>query len=121
MIIRSKSLRQWVRANFDKEQLEDIMTHGCVSGFPGVTYYKDTGKLYDHFSDEIWQMVYDGSQDAGMSELEYIASFNGSNVGSHAQFANLLVWFAVEEIARELTEDTDDEGDYASAFVPPMY
>ncbi len=105
MIIRSRTLKGWMKANFDHGQLEDITCHGCIAGFPGLTYYHDTIKLYDKFSDDIWELVCNMAEESGEDILTTIASFSGAgSVSDRAMFENLLVWFACEQIARELTD-----------------
>jgi len=92
---------KWMKENLS-EYFEDIAGHGCVAGFPGLTYYTDTCELYDKHEDEIWQMLADDAEGLGHSHpLELIASFNGAeNVWGDEQFKNLLVWYAAERIAR---------------------
>ncbi len=103
MIIRSRTLEGWMRANFDRNQLKDIARYGCSAGFPGLTYYSDTCKLYDKFSEDIWKLAENGG--CGGDIMEFIASLNGtSNVSDRTTFENLMVWFACEETARELTD-----------------
>lgn len=106
MIIRSKSFRDWMQANFDKDDLRDIARYGCGNGFPGLTYYTDTVKLYDRFEDEIWERAYEYAE--GMdytSILDMLANANGADVATGTQFKNLMVWLVAEEIARELTDN----------------
>ncbi len=107
MIIRSRTLKGWMQANFDRETLRDIAHHGCDAGWPGLTYYSDTCKLYAKFSGEIWQLASDMADDMGEKNvLTLIARFGGAgNVSDGCTFENLMVWFACEQIARELTEN----------------
>jgi hypothetical protein len=106
MIIRSRTLKGWMQANFDNGQLEDIARHGCDAGWPGLTYYTDTGKLYAKFASEIWQMASDMANEMGEKNvLTLIAGFGGAdNVSDGCTFENLMVWFACEQIAREMTD-----------------
>lgn len=106
MIIRSKSFKNWVKNNL-KDYLNDITNFGCAGGFPGLTYYIDTSKLYDKFSDEIWDLAYNNFRECGYKNiLEFVASFNGADQAiDSTTFKNLMVWYAAEEIARELTSN----------------
>ncbi len=106
MIIRSRTLKGWMQANFDRGQLEDIAQYGCQGGYPGLTYYSDTCKLYARFSGEIWQTASDLADDMGEKNvLSLIAGFGGAgNVSDGRTFENLMVWFACETIACELTD-----------------
>ncbi len=104
MIIRSKTFKAWMLANL-KEEMPDIVNHGCAAGFPGLSYYADTGKLYDKFEDEIWDALWDDAEMYGNNIPELIGTFGGAkDVGSHVQFKNLLTWYMAERIAREVTD-----------------
>ena len=37
IIVRSKSFKGWIQANFDRSQLADIASHGADAGWPGLT------------------------------------------------------------------------------------
>jgi len=101
MIIRAKSFEGWFNANL-KDYKRDIAEHGANLGYPGITYYRDTVALYDKFTDEIWDALYDEAEGNGQTILELIASFNGAkDVGSDDQFKNLLVWYMCERIANK--------------------
>ena len=103
MIIRSKTFKGWLRANFKNDELRDMVNCGVSGGFHGLTYYTDTVKLYERFNVEIWDSLYDEAEAQGYSIPELIATFNGAkNVGDDRQFKNLLVWYMAEETAREL-------------------
>lgn len=103
------TFRQWMRENFDDDELCDMVEHGCSGGFSGLVYYTDTQALYNQFSAEIWEMLCDDAQNMGMEPLELIASFNGAkNVYLDMHFENLLVWYAAETIARQLTENDEE-------------
>ncbi len=106
MIIRAKTFRRWMEVNLS-EYAEDIASHGCVSGFPGLTYYTDTQALYKRFSGEIWRIAEQIADCAGYeSVLELLVSCNGAaQVTDAVTFENLMVWLAAEEIARRLVEE----------------
>lgn len=103
------NMKQWVKAQYEINELEEIVKHGCVSGCAsGMVYYFETEEFYNKFQDDIWDKLYDCANDQGITTMELIASFNGSkDVGSNHQFKNLLAWFAVEETARELLNDEE--------------
>lgn len=83
--------------------MRDLARHGAEGGFPGLTYYSDTSKLYDAHEDEIWEALSNDAEEMGSdSPLSLIASFGGaSNVYNDSQFRNLLVWYMAERVARE--------------------
>ena len=106
MIIRSKTFKDWMRANFDRSTLEDMVNYGVDGGFYGLIYYRDTVKLFDKFRDEIIDAAYDDSEEMGYDNIyEFFACFNKSHMpGGFDQMANQLVWYMAERTARELTE-----------------
>lgn len=88
------------------DYLPDIAEHGCAGGFPGLTYYSDTVALFDEFRDDIFEILGEMADSMGQTIPELIASFNGAaDVGGFQQFANLCVWAAAEEVARQETEN----------------
>ena len=101
LIIRSKTLEGWVKANL-RENLADIAQYGCQAGFPGISYYTDTVKLYDHFSEDIWKMLEEDADSLGEKNiLSMIAGFNGAGaVENDWTWKNMLIWYAVERIAQ---------------------
>lgn len=103
MIIRAKTFKAWMKTNL-KESYQDIVEHGANCGYPGITYYRDTCKLYDKFEEEIWEALYDDAEENGQTILELIASFRGAkDVTSGYQFKNLLTWYMAERIAQAET------------------
>ena len=99
--LRAKTFEAWVLANL-KDELSDIAGHGADAGWPGITYTTDCVRLFDRYGDEIWEMAAQDADDMGHKNVaEMIAGFNRSDMlGSLDQFKNLMVWYAVEAIAR---------------------
>jgi len=109
LIVRAKTFEDWMKANFSKQDLRDMVRHGVDCGFGGLTYYNDTVKLYDKFSDEIWNALYDDAQNMGYNNvLQFIVEcFRDSDVASDAQFKNMLVWYMAERTARAILGEDD--------------
>ncbi len=103
---KAKTLKEWMMQQFDKDELMDICSYGCISGYPGLIYYSETTELYREYEDEIWEMLQEDADSFGCSSIaELIATFNGAkDANNRDQFENLLVWYAAERIAREETE-----------------
>ena len=99
-------LYRWFWRNL-RNEAADIAKHGAASGFPKITYYRDTVKIYNRFEDEIWEMAEQDAEDCGCkSVLEFFASLQGAHhADSPHTFKNLLVWYACEKIAHEITEN----------------
>ena len=98
-------IREWLR-NGEKENIfliKDIATHGWIGGVNGLIYYWETTKFHADHEKEIWDLLYEYAQQQGEQLVPFIASIPiMKDVGSHAQFVNALVWWAVEVRAQEL-------------------
>lgn len=96
-----------VVGGWDREVIEQVVEHGCVSGCaPGLIYYSETVDFHDGNEEEIWDMLHEDAEEQGMTIVELIASFNGQkNVGSMDQFKNMLSWYAVERVCGEIINE----------------
>lgn len=103
MIIRAKTFKDWMRAHFNKRQLEEIAEHGADAGWSDLTYYSDTSKLYDKFKDELWEVLIECGESGGWTPLQYVeqSRFPFEN---RTLFENAMVWIAAEMYAAELSE-----------------
>ena len=101
-------IKQWLR-NGEKDNIfliKDIATHGCSGAVTGIIYYWETTKFHADHEKEIWDLLYEYAQQEGMELVDKIAQVcKGS--GSHAQFLNALVWWAVEVQAQEILAQQD--------------
>lgn len=105
-----KTIKEFLLANYNMDQLKDIVNHGCSGGVMGLCYYTETVAFHDHFEEEIWDMLYDDGNGQGVNVMQLIGMFNGAkDVGSMDQLKNLLCWCAVEDIAREIVENEGDQ------------
>lgn len=104
MRIKSRTFRAWMKANFNKGQLVDMVNHGVDGGWHGLTYYRETTALYNKFADEIWDALAEDAQSFGEpNTLAMLSKFGGAGVvETDESFKNLLVWYMAERIAREL-------------------
>ena len=101
-----KTFKQWMQEQFDHDELKDMVNHGVNNGFSGLIYYSETTALYQQYKDEIWDILYEESEAFGVSILEMLAQTRlGKDAATAYQFENFLVWFAAENIARDLTPE----------------
>ena len=92
--------------------ISDIAKYGCSGGVAGLTYYKETCAFYDKHKTEIWDLLYDMSEDQNFSIPFLISDFNGARqVTCEDSFKNLLVWWAVEHVARDIENSAEDEAE----------
>lgn len=106
MIIRSRSFQNWFKANLN-EYAEDIASHGADAGYPYITYTSHTVEIFDKFADEIWDMAVEDAEAMGYKNVAaMIAEFARSDMlDSIDSFKNLMVWYACEKFAHQLTDD----------------
>lgn len=105
------TFKEWMLNQFNRDQLSDIIRSGVSAGFVGLTYFRETSNLYGEFHEDIWEMLGDDADDQGVTICELISSFGGAgNVYDDCTFKNLLVWYAAEKVAFDVTElDEQDE------------
>jgi len=106
---RAKSFRAWMKNTFTKGELRDIANHGADGGSQGLTYTQDTVELFDKYGDEIWDMLYEDSQNYGAANtVAFVAGFNRIDmVDTLDGFKNLMVWYAAERVAQDEVGDDD--------------
>lgn len=107
-----KTFKEWMINQFEPEELADIVRHGVSGGFGGLTYCRETAELYQEYKGEIWDMLLRDAESYGENVFQMISQFNlARSIGGVAQVENLLVWYAAERIAYELTQEDRDEED----------
>jgi len=104
-----KNFKKWLTKRFAHNELPDTVDCSVsddVRGFiRGLISYSETTQLYRKYKDEIWEMLSDDAEKWGESVLKMIAHFpSAKGVNNADQFERLLVWYAAEKIAYELTE-----------------
>ena len=113
-------IRAVVRSLRDKSYLSDIANHGVDGGFPGFTYYSDTVAFFRKHRKEITANLLTFADDMGEDPVKMVSSWRcvgpefKTEVGQvvygarltdeHTTVANALAWYAVEEIARAMTD-----------------
>lgn len=125
-----KTFEEWMTEEFSHNELADMVNHGVSGGFSGLIYYSETTELYQKYKEDIWDMLYDDAESYGETILGFIAQFLGAkNVGGADQFENLLVWYAAEKVAYELTkgrycdedsEDAENDEDSTDIDLPSL-
>jgi hypothetical protein len=99
------SFGEWFKENLS-DYAKDIAEHGADAGYPHITYTRDCCRIFDQFADQIWEMAVEDAEEFGNKNVaEMIAGFNRADMlDSWDQFRNLMVWYACEKVARELTD-----------------
>ena len=101
-------ITEWLHKGEEDEVflISDIAEHGCSGAVTGIIYYYETTKFHADHEQEIWDLLYEYAQQEGFKLIDKVAQI-GKDVGSHAQFLNALVWWAVEVRAQELVVRKD--------------
>ncbi len=103
------SFSKWFKKNLG-DYAKDISRYGADQGYPHITYYADTNKIYAKFKDEIWLEMENQTREFGAKNtMELIASFgrkdmveNYLNTGKMDDQAKcLLVWFMCDNEAHK--------------------
>ena len=89
--------------------INDIAKHGCSGGVADITYYTETTSFHDHHQEEIWQLVRDHSDEAGLKNGEFLQHIS-QDPTSLTGLVNDLVWWAVKVRAEELRDATSAAG-----------
>ena len=103
---RGPSFENWMKRHFSKCELREIAEHGADAGFPGLIYMSECSRTFDRYADEIWAWLVEDADSCGAKNAaELVAGFGRADMcGSWDGFKNLLLWYAAERVAHQLTE-----------------
>jgi len=115
-----------------KENMKDIAGHGANAGWPGFTYYHDTISFFKKHRKARVEMAISQANEFGVSAIEMVQGFgqyrgtdwknqegisitnaigsalHGGRIDERedyvAEIANLMSWYALEEVARTFDE-----------------
>lgn len=98
------TFRSWMKNKFSKGKLREMLQYGVDSGYSGLISYHETSKMYDKYEDEIWDQLYNDSQDFGHSNImEFISTWRSADqMENDTTFKNYVVWYMAERVADEL-------------------
>lgn len=104
-----------------RDVLREVSRHGADAGFGGFIYYTETRAFFESNRASIVELVKQYADDFGQDSISFVAGFNcidddietrdeigraiyGKLEGGDTLVANALAWFALEEVARHITE-----------------
>ena len=104
------TINSWLMQGEKEERflIKDIAKHGCAGGIGGLVYYKETSAFYDDHEAEIWAMVSDAADAAGIANGLMLYNIC-KNPDSLEILKNDLVWWAVELAAQDLLENLEED------------
>jgi len=111
---RNHSLENWLirvicqRTGYSAQgQLNDIVTHGCISGCVGeLIYYGDCIEFYIKYEKQIWELIYNFMQNTGQMG-QFIDSFR-LQIEDETSLKVNLSWFAIEQISFQLISNIEE-------------
>lgn len=106
-----EDIKERIGADEYPEVTQEVADHGAATGWPGFTYTSDCIDFYNHHKDSIWEMLRETTEDFGYSNpMELVATFNRSDMlDDEDGLKNLLAWYALEEVCRNLSEEDCEE------------
>jgi len=104
------TINSWLLQGEKEERflISDIAKHGCAGGIGGLVYYRETSAFYDDHEAEIWAMVSDAADAAGIANGLMLYNIC-KNPDSLEILKNDLVWWAVELAAQDLLENLEED------------
>ncbi len=104
------TINSWLLQGEKEERflISDIAKHGCAGGIGGLVYYRETSSFYDDHEAEIWAMVSDAADAAGIANGLMLYNIC-KNPDSLEILKNDLVWWAVEVAAQDLLENLEED------------
>jgi len=104
------TIKDWLTEGEKEERflISDIAKHGCAGGIGGLIYYSETSSFYDQHEAEIWQVLTDTADAAGITNGLQLYNIC-KDPPSLELLKNDLVWFAVEVLAQELDAAAREE------------
>ena len=96
------SFKEWMKANFKREELREISEKGIDQGWPKLTYYHETTTLYNLYEGELWETLAEIARIADCKspvELLYRGCRYARTAGDLEQFKRSIVWLVAEYYA----------------------
>lgn len=94
-------LTKHLKDNYTLDELKDLSNFGAQNGFGDFVYYTDTTKYFEQFKDDCFAAVNDYNEETGFTGFPAYVNVNASE---YHLFANSMIWFAIEYIARDIVE-----------------
>ena len=106
----TSTIKEWLTEGEKEERflISDIAKHGCSGGIGGLIYYNETSSFYDDHETEIWQVLKDTADAAGIQNGLQLYNIC-KDPSSLELLKNDLVWFAVEVLAQDLDAAVREE------------
>jgi hypothetical protein len=106
-----RNFEDWFNENLGN-RAKEIAENGADSGFTHLIYTNEMIEIFNHFQEEIWELVNTQAKEAGeQNVMNFIGTFTRFDMfDDFNSFKALLVWFAAEHYARQ--HENQKENDY---------
>jgi hypothetical protein len=95
------TLKQHLTENYTHNELADLANHGAVGGFGDFVYHSSTTAYFEQFKDDCFECIKEWNDNTGDKGLPQYVNDNSEE---YHLFANSMIWWAIEYIAREITD-----------------
>lgn len=98
-------------SGLEDSEIMDAGNYGADCGWAGFCYTRDCVEFYEKNTGLIWELALDMAESMGCKNvIEMVAGFRRSDMlNDPDQFANLMAWFALEEVGLWLAGNPQDE------------
>jgi hypothetical protein len=93
-------LTNYLTEQFSHNELADIANHGCGGGVSGLIYTQDCVDLYEQFKEDCHNTILSYQDATGEKGFP---KWIQDGEQDYRNFANAMIWFAVEWLAQEIT------------------
>ena len=95
------SFKDFLKTTYGQDDFLDIQ-RGCENGISGLIYYSETCAIYEAFTTELHDILFDYMEETG-AYPHYVIDQLGCSNG----FKNAVVWFAAEYLVSEFLNETE--------------
>jgi hypothetical protein len=96
------SFKDFLKTTYGNEDFLDIQ-RGCENGVSGLIYYSETRAIYEAFTTELHDILFDCMEETG-AYPDYVINQLGYADG----FKNAVVWFAAEYLVSNFLNESEN-------------
>lgn len=97
------SFKDFLKTTYVDDDFLDIQRGGCENGVSGLIYYSETCAIYEAFTTELHDILFDYMEETGAYPECVI-----DQLGYPDGFKNAVVWFAAEYLVSEFLNETEN-------------
>jgi hypothetical protein len=97
------SFKDFLKTIYTHDDFLNIRHSGCEAGVSGLIYYSETCAVYEAFTEELHDILFDYMEETG-AYPDYIINQLGYADG----FKNAVVWFAAEYLVNNFLNELEN-------------